>query len=126
MSPDKIKKRSRSASSRTIGRGPKGGRGKGLKGGHGLAGGFKHRLLQKIVVVKKKLIPKNKASRISIMDLNNILDSQFPTAPTEIDLNELGYTKLLGTGTYKYEFILKIKKATPLAQLKLGAKLILG
>ena len=98
-------------------------RGRGHKGGHGFAGGCKHKHLEwrfgrhgftRHGVIKEK-------KTINVEELNKV--------EGEVNLKELGYDKLLGSGYINKPLKVIVKEATPKAIEKIeaaGGEVIMG
>ncbi|MHA1348311.1 MAG: uL15 family ribosomal protein [Candidatus Odinarchaeia archaeon] len=109
----------------------------GQRGGTGAAGSSKHK---KIYILlrnpnyfgkhgfKRPAVVVKRDVTINIRQLDDSIDTFISqgvarkiNGKIEIDLNALGYTKLLGTGKPTRPFIVKVKSCTPLAQEKIEA-----
>ena len=113
-------------------------RGKGSKGGKGLAGAMDHKrnkILKEIPehigkrgfksLKQRKIKPKIKA--INLRDLNKILE-KLKEKKEEINLKELGYDKVLGKGDLEKPLIIKAKSFSAKAKEKIekiGGKAII-
>ena len=102
--------------SRTHGRGQKAGRGAGLMGGRGNAGLHKHKYIsvlkydpehfgRKGFKRPEKVIREEKAVNIGEIE-------KFPVKNGTLDLNKLGYDKLLGSGKIKKPVKIIVHKAS--------------
>ena len=117
------------------GRGMKAGRGKGKKGGSGMAGLHKHKWVWTIINDPLHFggkgftshHPSNPDTPITLNELNN----EFPRLVArgyakeskngyEVDLTSAGYTKLLGSGLFNKKCVIKVEKATEKAISKLS------
>lgn len=119
--------------SRTHGRGKKAGRGAGLRGGRGMAGGHKHKWLH---IVKyepehfgrygfKK--PPETVIKKKVINVGEITE-RFP-GMSEIDLTSAGYHKLLGGGTISVPLTVRVSESSEKARNKIesaGGKIIEG
>jgi large subunit ribosomal protein L15 len=105
---------------RTHGRGnTKNGRGGGCKGGKGRAGAFKHKRFTFYEVTsqpKKRLHPKPKQKAITLDQLNFLIVDK-----KEIDLKEMGYDKILGSGNLTKPVVIKNAIVTQKAKQKIEA-----
>jgi len=108
---------------RTHGRGEKAGRGKGKRGGHGNAGLHKHKFILLLKTDRyhfgrygfKRHVKLPERRCINVGDLHRI-------APEgTLNLTELGYHKLLGTGTVKGKYTITVEEATERAVSKIEA-----
>lgn len=104
---------------RSFGKGnTKNNRGGGSTGGRGRGGSFKHKfgMFSSTIGVNKILKPKKKLKTITLNDLSLLIkDSK------EINLKDLGYDKVLGTGTIDKPVVIKNAKFTETAKAKLEA-----
>jgi len=106
---------------RTHGKGnTKNKRGAGCKGGAGRAGSFKHKFTKYYMTIGKRkilsprLAPKVKLKTITLHDLNSyIKDKDF------IDLKEIGFEKILGTGNLNKAIKIKNAQVTKIAREKI-------
>lgn len=106
---------------RTHGKGnTKNKRGAGCKGGVGRAGSFKHKFTKyQVVIGKRKLLSprlsaKRKLKTITLHDLNKYLINK-----DVIDLKEIGFDKVLGTGNIDKKITLKKAIVTKVAKDKI-------
>ncbi len=106
---------------RTHGKGnTKNKRGAGCKGGRGRAGSFKHKSVKyasvtgKRKLMKPRLKAKDKILSITIKDLLLLIKDN-----TEVNLKELGYHKVLGTGNITKAITLKNAMVTKIAKIKI-------
>lgn len=119
------KKTKKLRGSKTFGHGrKKKRRGRGNKGGHGFAGGCKHKHLEwrfgKRGFTRHGI--KREERIINVEDLNKFEGE-------EINLKELGYTKLLGSGYINKPIKVIVEKATEKAIKKIksvGGEVIMG
>jgi large subunit ribosomal protein L15 len=101
----------------THGRGKKAGRGAGLRGGRGNAGLNKHRYMHMVKYMPDHFFGKHGFKRPkSIIKKNKFinvgkLEERFPNMKS-INLDKEGFDKLLGGGTLKKSFQIKVKKAS--------------
>ncbi|AAT43247.1 uL15m family ribosomal protein [Picrophilus oshimae] len=112
------------------GRGMKAGRGKGKKGGNGMAGLGKHRWVWLLKYDRDhfgvhgfKSHSKKYENPITLEELANIYDKLKENGFVHddvIDLEGAGYTKLLGTGDFDIKSRIKIERATEKAINKLS------
>lgn len=109
---------------RTHGKGnTKNKRGAGCKGGRGRAGSFKHKFTKYYVVIgKRKLLTprlraKTKLKTITLHDLNKYL-----TDKDTLDLKEIGFEKILGTGNLEKAVKIKNAQVTKIAKKKIEDK----
>ncbi|MDD3178008.1 MAG: uL15 family ribosomal protein [Candidatus ainarchaeum sp.] len=104
---------------RTFGKGnTKNNRGGGSTGGRGRGGSFKHKFgkFSSTIGIKVTLKPKNKLKTITLKDLSLLIkDSK------EINLKNLGYDKVLGTGNINKSVVIKNAKFTETAKAKIEA-----
>lgn len=118
------------------GRGMKAGRGKGKRGGSGMAGLHKHRWVWTIkndpLHFGGKGFTSHHPSTPDIPITLGELNEEFPRLLSrgyakgkegkyEIDLASAGYTKLLGSGIFNKKGVIKVDKATEKAISKLSA-----
>ncbi|MCD6557798.1 MAG: uL15 family ribosomal protein [Candidatus Aenigmarchaeota archaeon] len=131
MGKKKVKKVRKLRGSKTHGYGSKKKhRGKGSRGGRGYAGSSKHRRSYIVKYEKnhfyhKKLKPKRKLKTINVSDLGELLRE----GQKKINLIELGYEKLLGSGTAPKEIVVVVGKCTAKAREKIesaGGKVIIA
>jgi len=110
----------------THGRGKKGGRGAGLKGGKGNAGGLKHRFVWMMKQdpnhfgrhgFKRHASISNKPTVINV----GVLEEKFPNT-SEINLTEQGFDKLLGGGSVGTNLIITVPEASSKAVEKIEAQ----
>lgn len=110
----------------THGRGKKAGRGAGLKGGKGNAGGLKHRFVWMMKKdpnhfgrhgFKRHASISNKPSVINV----GVLEEKFPDT-SEINLTEQGFGKLLGGGTVTTGLTITVSEASSKAVEKIEAQ----
>jgi len=109
---------------RTHGKGnTKNNRGGGSNGGRGRGGSFKHKFTKyaPLIGVRKLLKPRLKAKdrleAITLTQLDLIIKDQ-----TVIDLKQLGYDKILGTGNITKKVTIKnVKAITEVAKSKIEA-----
>jgi len=106
---------------RTHGKGnTKNKRGAGCKGGAGRAGSFKHKftkyfpLLGKRKLVSPRLSAKVRVKTITLHDLNKYI-----TDKDYIDLKEIGFGKILGTGNLSKAIKIKNAQVTKVAKEKI-------
>jgi len=106
---------------RTHGKGnTKNKRGAGNQGGAGRAGSFKHKFTKyQVIVGKRKLVsprlgPKDKPKAITLHDLNSYLLNK-----DVIDLKEIGFQKILGTGNLTKKVTIKNALVTKVAREKI-------
>lgn len=106
---------------RTHGKGnTKNQRGAGCKGGAGRAGSFKHKFTKYYMTVGKRKIlsprlgPKKKLLAITLHDLN-----KYVVGKDVIDLKEIGFDKILGTGTLTKAVKIKNAQVTKKAKEKI-------
>jgi large subunit ribosomal protein L15 len=127
--PKKTKAKKFRGINRTHGRGKKAGRGKGMKGGSGNAGMFKHRFTTTVLLEKELGRPVYgrhgfkrpqgtvvEHSVVNVRDLEDRFGGQ-----KSVDLGEHGYTKLLGGGSVASAFMIKVKTASASAVRKIEA-----
>ena len=110
-------------------------RGKGSRGGKGWAGSSKHRRSY-IYSYKPDHFgyrgfrpPSAVITEDVVINLESVEEIANKTGRTELDLNALGYTKLLGRGAISKPLTIKIARASESAQAaveKAGGKLILS
>ena len=118
----RMKKTEKKRGTRTLGRGGiKKWRGKGHRGGRGYAGSKKHRKswilrYEKDHLGKRGFIPKNRkvVRAINLRDLEKLVGNA-----KEIDLSELGYDKVLGSGNLTKKLVVKAKSFSKLAKEKM-------
>jgi large subunit ribosomal protein L15 len=129
---------------RTHGRGKKAGRGAGKRGGRGNAGLHKHKFTTTLKYFPNHFgrhgfkRPANLGKADITINLNDIVEHRDKMLATgialrsgdviEIDLTALGINKLLGTGTLKGKYQIKVEKASARAVEKVegeGGKVIL-
>jgi len=110
----------------THGRGKKAGRGAGLKGGKGNAGGLKHRFTWMMKQdpnhfgrhgFKRHASISNKPNVINV----GVLEEKFPNT-SEINLTEQGFGKLLGGGTVTTGLTITVSEASSKAVEKIEAQ----
>jgi len=107
-------------------RGGRGNAGTGKRAGHKVAG-LKHKHLGKKGFNPRRSIEKSKSVNVGYFTsdcLKKLVSSQMATLEGQIftvDLNKLGYTKLLGTGSTSLKLKLSINKFTPKAEQKITA-----
>ena len=117
--------------SRTHGRGKKAGRGKGMRGGHGNAGLHKHRDMYLLKYMRDQFgrhgfnRPTNLITNENIINLKTLQDilsrlvTEGKVSETKgiltVDLNKLGFTKLLSKGTVIRKLRITVDKASPKA-----------
>lgn len=121
--------------SMTHGRGKKAGRGAGLRGGRGMAGINKHKVVTKILMEKASGKPywgrigfKRFQSKANEVINVGRLEELFP-GQTEVDLAAAGFDKLLGAGALKGAVTITVGEASPSAVEKVeaaGGKVILA
>ena len=92
-------------------------RGKGSKGGKGMAGSKKHKILKVLKekpdhFIHKKLKKKSKDKVINLRDLTRFKENK-------INLKELGYTKLLGNGEINRKIEVIVDKWSKSAEEKI-------
>ncbi len=95
-------------------------RGAGCKGGRGRAGSFKHKFTKyQVTIGKRKILSprlsaKEKLKTITLHDLNKyLIDKDF------IDLKEIGFQKILGTGNISKAVKIKNALLTKVAKEKI-------
>ena len=119
------KKTKKFRGSMTHGRGKKGGRGAGLRGGRGNAGLHKHRFMHLLKYMPQHLgthgfkRPQEMIKKDIAINVGQ-LEERFPGKKT-IDLQEEGYTKLLGGGKVASKIEVTVRAATPKAIKKVEA-----
>lgn len=115
--------------SMTHGRGKKAGRGAGLRGGRGMAGINKHRVIQKIFIERATNKPywgrvgfKRPQHLAKANEVTNVgrLDGEYPGQDT-IDLTAAGIDKLLGAGSIDRAVTVKVAEASASAVEKIEA-----
>jgi large subunit ribosomal protein L15 len=130
-------KTSKHRGSRTFGRGKKAGRGKGKRGGHGNAGGHKHHWIRTLKYDRDHFGSKGKGFKrpqaivaasitVNVGELPRIVerlarDGAVKSAAKELDLDALGYHKLLGSGRADRAWVLTVSTASPRAVEKVKA-----
>ncbi len=121
--------------SRTHGRGKKGGRGAGLRGGRGNAGLHKHKYIKTVTYLpdhfgrhgfKRPETVIGEKITINLYTLDEKVEKLSKEAKIkmvknnyEINLDELGYDKLLGTGNITRSVTVTIREATERAVAKI-------
>jgi large subunit ribosomal protein L15 len=119
------KKTKKFRGSMTHGRGKKGGRGAGLRGGRGNAGLHKHRFMHLLKYMPEHLgthgfkRPQEMIKKDIAINVGQ-LEERFPGKKT-IDLQQEGYTKLLGGGKVTSKIEVTVRTATPKAIEKVEA-----
>lgn len=119
------KKTKKFRGSMTHGRGKKGGRGAGLRGGRGNAGLHKHRFMHLLKYMPQHLgthgfkRPQEMIKKDIAINVGQ-LEERFPGKKT-INLQEEGYTKLLGGGRVTSKIEVTVRTATPKAIEKVEA-----
>lgn len=129
--------KARDTRSRTRGRGKKKGRGKGLRGGRGNAGLLKHKIISTIKYHPdhfgrhgfKRPQTKVKANRaLNLNDVSERLDLWLEQGHAttnkkvvELDLEALGYDKLLGTGNVDRALKITVAEASAKARERVEA-----
>ena len=105
-------------------------RGKGSKGGSGMAGSRKHK---RSYIYAKKLDYFGKRGFTSLKEKGRSINvenlARLAGKETEIDLSKLGYQKLLGRGNVTRSFTVNVKEASKSAIEKIeaaGGKIITG
>jgi len=130
-------KTSKHRGSRTCGRGKKAGRGKGKRGGHGHAGGHKHMWIRTLKFERDFFGSKGKGFKrpqsvvaapvtVNVGDLPRLVerlarDGAVKPAAKELDLDAMGYHKLLGSGSADRAWVLTVGSASPRAVEKVKA-----
>ncbi|MGC8725387.1 MAG: uL15m family ribosomal protein [Thermoplasmata archaeon] len=119
---------------RTHGRGFKSGRGAGIRGGRGNTGLHKHKMKSMVKYAPqhfgrhgfKRHVEREEDKAINLMVLQSQLGKWLKEGKIkenkgtyEIDLNALGYTKLLSKGKVSFPMKVSVKKATSLAIKKI-------
>ena len=115
----RMKKTEKRRGTRTLGRGGiKKWRGKGHRGGKGYAGSKKHRKswilrYEKDHLGKRGFIPKTRKTvrAINLRGLEKLAGDK-----KEVDLSELGYDKVLGSGALAKKLVVKAKAFSKLAK----------
>lgn len=113
--------------SMTHGRGKKAGRGAGLRGGRGMAGINKHRVVTKILMERASGKPywgrvgfKRFQSQANEVINVGRLEERFP-GQSEVDLTAAGVDKLLGAGSIASAVTVTVESASPSATRKIEA-----
>jgi large subunit ribosomal protein L15 len=119
-----VSKTSKYRGSRTHGRGKKAGRGWGKRGGHGMAGGHKHKFIW-ILIHDRDHFGRHGFKRpqkilkgticINIRDLDRLPDGEHVKTSggtMTIDLTGLGFDKLLASGRPSKKFNIKVTTAS--------------
>jgi large subunit ribosomal protein L15 len=129
----KKRKSSKLRGSREHGRGRKKGRGAGLRGGKGMAGSHKHRLVQSMKAghvwgkhgFKMPEEAVNVVATANVRDLDASIDAWVAAGSAsksgdafEVDLTALGVDKLLGGGQVRAAYTVKVAEATASAVSK--------
>ncbi len=119
------------------GRGMKAGRGKGKKGGSGMAGLGKHHSVWLLKYDRNHFgvhgftshHPSKPVVPITLGELSNLMDSLVKSGFAKeengtfsIDLKGAGYDKLLGSGDFREKSVIKVSKVTEKALNKLNAQ----
>lgn len=130
---------------RTHGRGKKKGRGAGLRGGRGNAGLHKHKYIKVVKYMPnhfgrrgfsrpKSVVKKDETINIETLNqkIEKLLNEGIAKESNgiiEIDLNALGYNKLLGSGKFDKKCKIIVEKASKKAVVKVksvGGEIING
>lgn len=137
--PSKKRRVEKLRGSREHGRGRKKGRGSGLRGGKGNSGSFGHRYVHFLKEYGPRYFGKHGFKRpqstvrdvraVNVGDLERLLPqfeeegaAEVSGETASIDLAAAGYDKLLGGGTVRRAFNVKVAQASPKASEKLTAE----
>lgn len=133
----KMRRTHKMRGSREMGRGRKKGRGSGLRGGKGNAGSFGHKYVHFLKEYGPRYFGKHGFTRhaqikdvraVNVGDLERLLPDlekegfvRHEGQTAVVDLAAAGYDKLLGGGTVRRAFKVRVASATESAGEKLGA-----
>ena len=141
--PHKLRKTRKYRGSRTCGWGQVGQHRKhGMRGGYGMAGGHKHKWTYMVkyapdYFAKKGFLSHTGIGELSVLNigqLNEIVDElaskntlKMEDGKLTVDLNDLGFEKLLGEGVISKPLLVKVERFSKLAEKKIkeaGGQLI--